>query len=260
MADPQEAAGQPEGFDRPDWLEPNFTSVEAQAQSYAQARAEMSRAQNEARQAMEYAQSVEERLSELEEISAQPQQQEHQLPFNPLVSEFQQAYENGDVERQLQIQAFMASQIADNKIAAALEQAKIGQQQAPDRANTEMYALWADQVARERFDTAYGQGEWDTVRRDAAEYLQANPDLIPENLSPTQAADRLVMAAEYVQGKKLLAAPEQERNQYAQARQRRIMSQTLTSAGATPPTQETEAEAWARIQSAPAGSYSELRG
>ncbi len=260
MADPLEAAQQPESAtERPDWLEPNFTSVEAQAQSYAAARAEMARAQNEAREWQEYAAQVEAEREEA--LTAQQTAATPQLPFNPLTSEYQQAVETGDYERQLQIQAFMASQLADSRAQAAVQAAM---QNLPNRsgigsgAEIELHAFTADKLANEAYDRKYGPGAWEEDKLDAANFLAANPDLIPEHITASQASQRLVMAAEYTRGQKYLTASDEERNQMAQSRQQRMLARTQTATGASPPTTPSAAEAWAEIANAPVGSYAEL--
>lgn len=261
MAD-QEPLDNQEGADRPDWLEGNFTSVEAQAQAYAAARREMQQQQLRAQELEQQASQWQEYAAELEAAQQeQPQQPQYGegMP-NPLLLQLREAREMGDEQTELALTAYVANQIAEQKInerMAALQ----GQQQNPqaDQASTEMYALLADQNARERYDAEFGHGAWDDVKRDAAELLMANPDLMPETLSPMQAAERLVFAAKHVQGTRMLTATEQERNQQAQARQQRLMAQTMRASGATPPTQETAEEAWARIQNAPAGDYASLR-
>lgn len=260
MADENGALPQ-EGADRPDFLASNFDSIEAQARAYNEARTEMGRAHAERDQYRQYAAELEQRAAELEELAAQAQQPaEPELPFNPLAMQLQQAREMGDVNTEMALTAYMASQIADQKTAALRQELETARsQQGPNPVESEQYALWADYTAREKFDAKYGRGAWDDTKVDAAHLLAANPDLIPETLSPTQAADRLVFAAEYVQGQKLLAAPEQERNQILAQRQRRMLATSLTGSGTPPPTQETAEEAWSRIQNAPAGSYSELR-
>lgn len=259
MADPAEPLGnQEDAVQAPDWLESNFTSVEAQAKAYADARAEMHRQQARAQELEQQASQWQEYAAELEAQSQQQQPVGADTSLsNPLLLQLRQAREMGDEQTELALTAYIANQIAEQKI-----QEKLGTfqgQQAPDQATIESHALWADYTAREKFDSQYGQGAWDEVKRPAAEFLAANPDLIPETLSPTQAADRLVMAAEYVQGKQYLAASEQERNQMTQARQQRLMARTLTPGATPPPTQETAEEAWERIKNAPAGDYSQLR-
>src|SRR5579885_78961 len=105
MADPG-ASGQPEGQDaKPDWLESNFTTVEAQAQAYAIARAEMGRAQAEANQMREYAAQLEaEREQYAAELEAaqQPQQPGYDNGLsNPLLLQLRQAREMGDDQTEL---------------------------------------------------------------------------------------------------------------------------------------------------------------
>lgn len=259
MADPLEAAQEQSVTERPDWLESNFTDVEAQARSYSSARAEMGRAQNEAQEWREYAAQLEaERDAALE---AQQQPQSPALPFNPLVSEYENAQAMGDTQRQLEIMTFMASQIADSRAQNAVQQAM---QNLPPRsglaqdAETELHAFTADRLAHEAYDAKHGQGAWDEDKLDAANYLAANPDLIPEHFTARQAADRLIMAAEYTRGQRYLTASDEQRNQMEISRQQRMLARTQSATGATPPTTPSAQEAWQAIADAPAGSYAEL--
>lgn len=262
MADEQPPGNQEGADTRPDWLEGNFTSVEAQAKAYADARAEMHRQQARAQELEQQAAQWQDYAAELEAQSQQPQQQPQfgqDNMSNPLLLQLRQAREMGDDMTELALTAHIANTIAEQKI-NEFKAAAQGQQPQTDQTQTEMYAMWADNVARERYDAQYGHGAWDETRRDAAEFLAANPDLIPEDTPPSVAAQRLVMAAEYVQGRKFLTASEQERNQMVEARARRIQAGTLTPGGTPPPTQETAEEAWERIKNAPAGDYASLRG
>jgi hypothetical protein len=158
----------------------------------------------------------------------------------------------------LAITAYVASQIADQKVAGAQEQLTAK----PDSpVMNEFYALQADTLAREKYDSRYGPGEWDANKQEAAQWLATEaPEMIPETLSPTEAANRLVWAAEYVQGRKHLTADEQQRTQMAVQRQQRLMAQTARGSGTPPPAVESDQERWDAIKSSPVGSYGELRG
>ena len=253
-----------EGIDsRPDWLEGNFNSVEAQAQAYSNARAEMHRQQQRAQELEQYVTALEEEREQYAAQPQEPQQPEYQAPglTNPLLLQLRQAREMGDDQTEMAITAYMASQIAEQKIAEAMKNQQPAQQQ-PDQVMNEFYAYQADALARDQFDRKYGQGEWDAVKADAAQWLATQaPEMIPETLSPSEAAQRIVWAAEYVQGQKLLAGSEEDRNQHAQAQQqRRLLAQTSSGSGTPPPTVESDQERWDRIRSSPVGSYAELRG
>jgi hypothetical protein len=257
MSNPElEAEAQP---GRPDWLLPNFQSVEEQARSYAESRAEMGRAQARANEVEQAAQYYMERNAELEDMVAQQEQAPQPLQdspeFNPLVAQYEQAVENGDVRTQLALTAYVASQIADQKVAAAKPT-----EQPENPVMNEFYALQADTLAREKYDARYGQGEWDVNKMDAAQWLATEaPEMLPETLSPTEAANRLVWAAEYVQGRKMLTADEQQRNQMTQARQQRLMAQTARGSGTPPPTVETDEERWNAIANSGQRDYNAIR-
>lgn len=260
MSNPELEATPP---DRPDWLDTRFTSVEDQARSYNEARAEMGRAQARAQEVEQAAQYYMERASELEAaLEAQPQEQQIQddpAAFNPLVAQYEQAVENGDIRTQMALTAYMASQISDQKneaLKAELLQA-VGQK---DPVANEYYAMQAHDIAREAYDAKYGQGAWDVDKVEAAQWLATEaPERIPETLSPSQAAKEMIWAAEHVQGLKHLTADEQQRTQMAAQRQQRLMAQTARGSGTPPPAVETDEERWAQIANAPKDSYSSLR-
>jgi hypothetical protein len=82
-----------EGQDRPDWLEGNFTSVEAQAQAYAAARREMQQQQLRAQELEAQASQWQEYAAELEAAQQEtsvPQQDQSPLA-NPLLLQLRQA-------------------------------------------------------------------------------------------------------------------------------------------------------------------------
>lgn len=255
MADePLEASGQPEPAARPDWLESNFDTVEAQAQAYQQARMEMHRAHQEREQALQYAQQAAEAL---EAAAQEPDPEPGFHGFNPLVAQYQAAMESDDPQDQMAMQAFIASQIVDQKLN---EFTSRQQQRQPDPGQDEYFAIMAENLARDKYEAAYGQ-PWEDIRADAAVFLATKPELVPEGITPMQAANQLVFAAEHVRGQRALTGQEQPGNQQPadMYRQRRIMAQGLQGAGTPPPSQDTDAERWERIKQAPVSSYNELR-
>ena len=247
----QEPGGEPAG--RPAWLPDNFESPEELARSYGELRSRFTQETQARAEAEAYAAQLEETM-QAPEPTADPYQAMGMQ--SPLIAQYQNAIESGDAQTQLAMTAYIANQIAEQKLA---EQAA-KQPQGPDQSQVELFALFADQMARDSYETKYGES-WDSVRTDAAELLQTMPDLVPDGLTATQAAQRLMFAAEHVRGNRTLTGQGAPDNQQPPARpNNRLLSQTLHGAGTPPPATETDEDHWNAIKSAPVGSYSELRG
>lgn len=260
MADePQNQGGQPDS--RPDWLLDKFSSVDEQARAYAEAERFTTQSAQEKAEALRRAEEAEayaEAMAEqLEAVQGQPQQfQQPQYGFDPIqvyAAQLEQAREAGDTRAEVMIQAALNSMLLDSRLK---DQA---QQPPPDphmvEQQHENYALWADQIAREQYESKY-PGSWDDLKPELAAYFSANPDRLPHTLTAKQAAERLIETAELIEGRKLLAG--QADNQQSR-RQQRLLAQSLTQSGNPPTRQDDDGEYWERIKNAPVDSYAALR-
>lgn len=256
--EPQEATGQPQ--ERPAWLPDKFENEEAFARSYRELESRLTQEAQARSEAERYAEELAQQQAELE---MQQQQVAPQLPFNPFVAQLEQAREMGDTQAEFLLNAYVTSNLIDQRLEEKLKNFAPQQQaQQADPTANELYGFTAETLARERFENQYGI-PWQEIRDEAGEWLRARPGLLPENLPVTGAADALYDAAETVLNARIargtLTGQEQADNQQTIQRQNRMLSQTMRGAGQPPPAVD-EAEAkWEAIKNAPTGSYASLR-
>lgn len=212
---------------RPSWLPEKFKSEEDFANSYHELERRLTQEAQARAEAEAYAESVHEQW---EAVSQQPQQQQFQQSpqYNPLLMQYDQARELGDTQTELALQAYVARQMAENVINERFAQY---QNQQPDPAYNEMYAYTTDEQVRRQYEAKYGEA-WDGIKQEVGQFL-ANGNLhwIEKSTNPSEAADKIMQAADYIRGQKLLAGQAQADNQLALSRQGKFLGQTLQGHG-----------------------------
>lgn len=224
LPDPEPVQARPEPVeepDRPAWLPSKFKDEQAFAESYGELERRFYELSREKQEAEEYAAAMAEQLEAQEEQYQQPQEQ----ALNPLAAQYQQAYEMGDVQTMLAVQAYMANQIAEEKV-KAIQQS----QPQEDPVQQELWAHYTDSVAKEAFEKKYGES-WDTIKQDVGQYIQGHMYLLNGAETPAQAASRLVEAADYVRATRGVDQGAVG-NPAADVNRGKFLGQTLTGHGA----------------------------
>ncbi len=219
IADEQEA--------RPDWLPSNFNSPEDLVKSYGELQTKLGSQGTELG-------SLREQMDEmLELMQQQPAQPQYQDPNqNPLVLEYEDAYQRGDARKMLEVQA-QVSQLAAQQL---FEQQQKSQ---GDRTPLDDY-----QVERLGNEIAQKYNADDEQRAAAMKQIEENPLLqqayvgVIENPNATlgdlakvvDTAYQLAGATAMAQEKASLA---QQQAEQERGRQRKIDAETLTPSGQT---------------------------
>ncbi len=212
---------------RPDWLPSNFDSPEALVKSYGELQTKLGSQGTELG-------SLREQMDEmLELMQQQPAQQPYADPNdNPLVREYERAYQEGDTRKMLEVQA----QISQAAAQQVFEQQTKAQ---GDRTPLDDYSVqqMGDQIAAK-----YGAD--DEQRQSAMKQIEENPLLqqayvgVIENPNATlgdlarvvDTAYQLAGATAMAQEKASLA---QQQAEQERGRQRKIDAETLTPSGQT---------------------------
>lgn len=217
----QQQPAPPVEENRPAWLPSKFKDEQAFAESYGELERRFYELSREKQEAEEYAAAMAEQLQYHEEAQQQPQEP----ALNPLAAQMQQAWENGDFNSMLALQAYMANQIAEEKV-KAIQQS----QPQEDPVQQELWAHYTDSVAKEAFEKKYGES-WDTIKQDVGQYIQSHMYLLNGAETPAQAASRLVEAADYVRATRGVDQGAVG-NPAANVNQGKFLGQTLTGHGA----------------------------
>ena len=241
-------AQQQEDNQRPDWLPENFKTPEDLANSYKELQGEFTRTRQ---QTKEY----EQRLSQLEEMVAASQQEEEpaQQPNFLQASQDQlyAAYENDP----LATMAWLAQESAK----AVLQ--KSSQDNQPDPRQLEAQAQMAGQFAENAIKARYT--DWDTHREHVAEEIQNNPDLYPEDLFQTPAGIEKALDRAYKAVKLTALESESDKSleeRIAEQRLAKQQAQTLSGQTGRPAPVDDWESRWEEIKNAPSRSYSDLMG
>ncbi len=226
-ADPPQDPPADPGEARPDWLPEQFKDEQALLKSYNELQSKLGS------QGSELGELRGQMDEMLELMQQQPAQQTYQDPNqNPLVQEYERAYQEGDVQRMLAVQA-QISQAAAQQVFEQ-HQGKNG-----DRTPLDDYSVqqMGDQIAQK-----YGAD--DEVRASAMKQIEENPLLqqayvgVIENPNATlgdlarvvDTAYQLAGATAMAQEKASLA---QQQAEQERGRQRKIDAETLTPSGQT---------------------------
>jgi hypothetical protein len=225
LPDPEPVAEAPEQ-DRPDWLPSNFRDERAFADSYKELERKLEGLARDKEEAEQYAQAMAEQL----ELASQQQapQQPTEFDHNPLVSQWEQAVEMGDVRTQLALTAYVASQIADQKLAEASQQVDPQVSVARD-AQAGIFARVVDQDVQAAYEEKYNE-PWANVRGSVGDFLNDNQHWLEGVQTPDEAVKRIAQAADFVRSQG--SAQEQAGNPQRATAQQKYLGQTLQGHGA----------------------------
>ncbi len=211
---------------RPDWLPDNFPNGEALVKSYQELQTKLGSQGSELGQ-------MREQMEEMLELMQQPATPQYTDPNqNPLVQEFERAYQEGDVQRMLGVQAQLSQAVVQQALEA---QGKNGQ----DGRELDPYLVGQmhDQIA-----TRYEAD--DAMKAKALEIMESHP-LVAQRLQeiaadPNSTIGDLAPAVDtaYQLAKMGVVSAEQQSLAQKQkeaevARERKIASETLSSSGPT---------------------------
>lgn len=233
--------------ERPDFLDPRFDSVEAQARAYRDAEKQMRQREQEANEFRRRAEQADLYEQQLEALTQQQQNQGFDPMQHPLIAAGQQAFDNGD---------FVA-------VAAALQQLGIGQAPEPapqERVIDDFQVKQLDMIVQQRYgaddstrEAALAAIETDPVLSKAyTDWLEKPTATVGEFEPILDMAYRLVGAQAAQQEQASLAQQQAEKEA---ARQRKLEQESLSGAGPTRVASASEQEdAWARIKGAELGT------
>jgi hypothetical protein len=220
--EPREPEAPAQG-ERPAWLPSKFADERQFAESYTELERKLEGYARDKEEAEAYAQAMAEQLEyqqEQQQAQAMPQQQQ-----NPLVSQWEQAAMMDDAQTQLALTAFVASQIADQKIAAAQPQQPAG----IDEAQAGVFARVVDQDVRAAYEAKYNE-PWSELRQNVGDFLASNQHWLADVQTPDQAVERIAQAADFVRSQ-MDRSPEQTGNPSRANAQQKYLGQTLQGHG-----------------------------
>jgi hypothetical protein len=208
--------------ERPAWLPSKFKDEQAFAESYTALERRLEGLARDKDEAEAYAQAMAEQLEAQEQAYQQPTPD---YESNPLVSQWEQAAEMGDSRTQLALAAFVASQIADQKIAAAQPQQPPGL----DEAQAGVFARVVDQDVQATYEAKYNE-PWSDMRQTVGDFLANNQHWLVGVQTPDQAVERIAQAADFVRSQ--TDRSEQTGNPSRANAQQKYLGQTLQGHGA----------------------------
>jgi hypothetical protein len=222
LPDPEPLEEVTQAPERPSWLPSNFRDEQAFAESYKELERKLEGLVRDKEEAEEYARAMAEQME-----YAQQTEQAPAIDDNPLISQWEQAVEMGDIRTQLALTAYVASQIADQKIAAA--QAPSEQDSIAAQAQAGVFARVVDQDVQAAYEGKYNE-PWDQIRGKVGDFLNDNPHWLEGVADADQAVYRISQAADFVrtQGDR----PEQAGNPPRTSAQQKYLGQTLQGHGA----------------------------
>ena len=220
MADEQTGLEQEEQPERPEWLDPRYENVEAQARAYSEAQRLMTQTAQRASAAEQSAAEMAQRLEALEQRARQPQTAYDPNSDPYLVAEAS-ALEEGDYMR--------AAQIRDARNVQLLQAAKEMWQPQPQRdPNQDQLAILAVEQAIQR---ELGD-DLDLVKDQVEQVLTQSPHLMRDPAhDPLGAAQDYVRVARWVKGEKLAEQTARLNTQQTQASRDKRLAQTATGGG-----------------------------
>jgi len=245
---PEETTPEVTAPETPDWVEEKFRShenpVEAQARSYSEASREMARIRTESeRQQKEF-------TAALETLSAQEERQSQQQTYpDPLLNAAQRAYEEGDVQTLLMIQA----QISQAATAQIIDQ-RLGQLDERFQGATAHDRELSLRLAEEQVQRVFGEERWQELAPKVQEALAIAP--LPAQPSVEGYAahlQNLAKIADYDRLTQQTAALEAERTA-------KLNAQTLEPGGRVQLTAPKDSDVWAEIKNADSGGWNKVIG
>ena len=243
-----------ETAERPEWLDQRFESVEAQAQSYAEARREMDRMRSQMEtERAQYTAALE--AIESRAPQPPPQQEIQSQGFDPLASAYERAYAEGDTAAMMKISADYASQNTLKAVSQLLDD-KLGDLKKPIEENSAATRQSQIMMAEEVVKREISPEKYQELYPKISELVQDHPHFLPASSSVegyAAAIRDLAKLAEHDTLKRSLAELEQERAEKLQA-------QTVPGAGVRSAfTPDQQAQEWERIKNAPNDSYASMR-
>ena len=224
LPDPEPIPG--EEPERPSWLPSKFKDESQFVESYTQLEQKLEGLVRDKEEAEAYAQAMAEQL-EYQDEQRQQQPYPQDVENNPLVSQWEQALEMGDARTQLALAAYVASQIADQKIAAASQPTE--QTSAAEHAQAGVFARVVDQDVQAAYEEKYNE-PWDQMRGRVGDFLAENQHWLEGVQTPDQAVHRINQAADFVRTQ--VDRSEQTGNPQRANAQQKYLGQTLTGHGA----------------------------
>jgi hypothetical protein len=252
MADdptPVEPGGEPPAQEaRPEWLPGNFESPEQLAQSWSEANRKITEQGQETARLRDELDS----MAELVQQSQMQPPQQYDYQQNPLAMAAQQAWDNGDAQAFLAINAQIADAVANEKF-QALQQA----QQPNKAANDSMLAVYGD-MAERNLQQTYGPDLYGELSGRAAELLQSGQVQItdPNSLGGVQSA--MDTAFRHAASEKLFKQQQDAAAvaaEDAKVRQAKLDGQTLQPSGGRPPAPDQQEQVWNEIVAAGANRF-----
>jgi|SRR5215831_29068 len=225
LPDPEPLA--PPEDDRPDWLPQKFRDERAFVDSYTEMERKLEGLVRDKEEAEAYAQAMAEQLEYQEQNPQQQQYYPQDVENNPLVTQWEQALEMGDARTQLALAAYVASQIADQKIAAASQ--PTDQSSAAEHAQAGVFARVVDQDVQAAYEEKYNE-PWGDMRGRVGDFLAENTHWLEGISTPDEAVHRINQAADFVRTQ--TDRPEQAGNPPRANAQQKYLGQTLTGHGA----------------------------
>lgn len=239
----------PEGVDdgsgRPAWLPEQFQTPEALAKSYDESRREMDKLRSERDE--ERAQFA----AALERIEAAQTPPPAAQGDNQLLNAWNQAVEAGDANAQLAISIQLQQQMLTTELDKRFEKLT-PQLESQSKADRDI----AFEIASERVAKQHGDA-WAEIQPEVQAWLKEHQTWLPTTNSP-EAFEQVIREGAQI----IVNAKAAERLQAAEAdRAAKISTQTATGSGSGkfPIVTDEKKQAWAEVQSADVGSYSQAR-
>ncbi len=241
--------------DRPEWLAEKYTTVEEQARAYAEAQVEMNRAQESEKRAI--AEREQERQSftaALEGMQAPAPAPQQGQAFDPALSAYAAAYEQGDVQGMLAAQAQYVQAPVIDAVGRLIDEKfqafgpAVDQVRADVRQNNIM-------LAQGVVERTLGPEQYAAVMPAVQELVATNRDLLPDFPSVEGYADRILFLARNADYDRV----QRENAAYAQEQADKRAAQTLSpgyNRQALPA--DAAAAEFERIKNTPTGSFQEL--
>ncbi len=249
---PDDVTPDPEATpERPEWLLPKYDSVDAQAQAYAESQAEMNRMRSQMEQER---QSFTAALEGFQQQPAPPPQQFNGQQYDPALSAYTQAWEQGDVQGMLAAQAQYTmnptieavGRLIDEKLGSltpAVEQAQAAMRESNLR------------LAEGLVERELGPERYTALIPKVSEMVASDRSLMPDLPSVEAYRDRILFLARNAEHEQLM----RENEAFRQEQQDKRNAQTL-SGGYNRPAGDPDADRaeFERIKNTPTGSFAEL--
>jgi hypothetical protein len=226
LPDPEPIEAVVEEEQRPTWLPSKFKDESQFVESYGELERKLEGLVRDKEEAEQYAQAMAEQL-EYSEQNRQQQYYPQDVENNPLVAQWEQALEMGDARTQLALAAYVASQIADQKIAAA--QQPTDQSSAAEYAQAGVFARVVEQDVQAAYEGRYNE-PWEEMRARTGDFLAENPHWLQGVQTPDEAVQRISQAADFVRMQS--DRPQEQAGNPQRSNAQKYLGQTLQGHGA----------------------------